>query len=65
LLLRPLLEERLDQSCSDEWTQSDVDWTLLFDGQADPEHLHVAQEVATRLEKEDFTPPGEAESLEA
>src|SRR5258708_11647690 len=42
----------------DEWTQSDVDWTLLIDGQADPEHLHVAQEVAERLEKEDLTPPG-------
>jgi len=42
-----------------EWTQSsDVDWTLLIDGQADPEHLRVAQEVASRLEVEGFTPPG-------
>jgi predicted nucleotidyltransferase len=41
-----------------EWTKSDVDWTLLIDGQADPEHLQVAQEVGARLEKEGFTPPG-------
>lgn len=41
-----------------EWTKSDVDWTLLIDGQADPEHLRVAQEVAARLEKEGFAPPG-------
>lgn len=44
----------------DEWTKSDVDWTLLIDGQADPEHLHVAQEVAARLVREGFTPPGKS-----
>ncbi len=44
----------------DEWTKSDVDWTLLIDGQADPEHLHVAHEVAARLEKEGFIPPGKS-----
>jgi predicted nucleotidyltransferase len=44
----------------DEWTKSDVDWTLLIDGQADPEHLHIAQEVAARLEKEGFAPPGKS-----
>jgi predicted nucleotidyltransferase len=42
----------------DEWTQSDVDWTLLIDGQADPEHLRVALEVSAQLEKEKFAPPG-------
>ena len=41
-----------------EWTHSDVDWTLLIDGQADPEHLRVAQEVGAHLEKGGFTPPG-------
>src|SRR5579883_2007052 len=34
-----------------EWTrQSDVDWTLLIDGRADPAHLRAAREVARRLE---------------
>jgi predicted nucleotidyltransferase len=41
-----------------EWTQSDVDWTLLIDGQADPEHLGLAQKVAQRLEEQGFVPPG-------
>ncbi len=41
-----------------EWTRSDVDWTLLIDGQADPEHLGLAQKVAQRLESERFAPPG-------
>jgi len=41
-----------------EWTKSDVDWTLLIDGQADPEHLGLAQKVAQRLESEGFVPPG-------
>jgi predicted nucleotidyltransferase len=42
-----------------EWTQSsDVDWTLLIDGQADPEHLGLAQKVAGRLEMEGFPAPG-------
>jgi predicted nucleotidyltransferase len=41
-----------------EWTKSDVDWTLLIDGQADPEHLGLAQKVAQRLEDEGFVPPG-------
>ncbi len=42
-----------------EWTSgSDVDWTLLVDGQADPEHLGVSQRVALSLEKEGFDPPG-------
>ncbi len=42
-----------------EWTsKSDVDWTLLIDGQADPEHLKVAQEVAERLTEKKFQAPG-------
>jgi predicted nucleotidyltransferase len=42
-----------------EWTsKSDVDWTLLIDGQADPEHLEVAQDVAGRLRKGKFLAPG-------
>jgi len=42
-----------------EWTsRSDVDWTLLIDGQADPEHLNLAHSVARRLEEEGFPRPG-------
>jgi predicted nucleotidyltransferase len=42
-----------------EWTKkSDVDWTLLIDGQADPQHLQIAQDVAQRLGKAKFNPPG-------
>lgn len=42
-----------------EWTAgSDIDWTLLIDGQADPQHLEVAQEVADKLEKANFPKPG-------
>lgn len=42
-----------------EWTnKSDVDWTLLIDGQADPQHLEAAQEVSRRLKKGNFPDPG-------
>jgi predicted nucleotidyltransferase len=42
-----------------EWTsKSDVDWTLLVDGQADPQHLEVAQHVGVRLKKGKFQAPG-------
>jgi len=42
-----------------EWTsKSDVDWTLLIDGQADYQHLALAQEIATRLRKGKFAEPG-------
>src|SRR5258708_12262549 len=41
----------------DEWTQSDVDWTLLIDGQADPKHLPLPQEFPPQLENKNFTPP--------
>ena len=32
-------------------SKSDVDWTLLIDGIADPQHLNVAHETTGRLEK--------------
>src|SRR5438309_1765970 len=33
-----------------EWTAgSDIDWTLLIDGEADPNHLKVAQSIASHL----------------
>jgi predicted nucleotidyltransferase len=42
-----------------EWTiKSDVDWTLLVDGQADPQHLEIAHDVAERLKKGNFPAPG-------
>lgn len=42
-----------------EWTStSDVDWTLLVDGQADPEHRKVAQGVERRLLEAQFKEPG-------
>jgi predicted nucleotidyltransferase len=37
---------------------SDLDWTLLVDGQADPQHLRVAQAVAARLIDAEFKEPG-------
>ncbi len=43
----------------DEWTQgSDVDWTLLIDGQANPEHLKIAQSIGKKLKDNNFPPPG-------
>src|SRR5438874_1392431 len=42
-----------------EWTiGSDVDWTLLVDGQADPGHLKVAQNIASRLTEARLHGPG-------
>src|SRR6266850_2566683 len=41
-----------------EWTKSDVDWTLLIDGQAAPEHLGLAQKIGQRLDDESFARPG-------
>ena len=37
---------------------SDVDWTLLIDGQADPQHLRMVHEIAQRLETKGFKKPG-------
>jgi predicted nucleotidyltransferase len=43
----------------EEWTsKSDVDWTLLIDGQADYQHLALAQEISRRLSKAKFAEPG-------
>ena len=42
-----------------EWTsKSDIDWTLLVDGQADPQHLNIAQKVGGQLAAGGFQTPG-------
>ncbi len=42
-----------------EYTQgSDVDWTLLIDGQADEGHYKAARAVAEVLQREEFHAPG-------
>src|SRR5437016_1667848 len=42
-----------------EWTiSSDLDWTLLVDGQADPQHLKVSQRIAARLKEAKMIEPG-------
>ena len=38
--------------------KSDVDWTLLVDGIADPQHLNVAHEISRRLAETQAKPPG-------
>ena len=38
--------------------ESDLDWTLLVDGQADPEHLRITQEVSNRFTACGFKEPG-------
>lgn len=44
----------------EEYTEgSDVDWTLLLDGQADPEHWTVTREIARELERGGFVKPGQ------
>ncbi|HEX4123151.1 MAG TPA: nucleotidyltransferase domain-containing protein [Tepidisphaeraceae bacterium] len=44
-----------------EYTQgSDVDWTLLVDGQADPAHLTVSHEIARELKAKRLNAPGPA-----
>ena len=45
-----------------EWTSgSDLDWTYLVDGQANSDHLRIAQEIdrVLRNHKNDFQPPGQ------
>lgn len=43
----------------DEFTLgSDLDWTLLVDGIADPAHLEVALAIKDKLEKSGHKPPG-------
>ena len=46
----------------DEWTSgSDLDWTYLVDGQADPAHLLIRQRIDFAIEKQKgkFKPPGQ------
>lgn len=43
------------EEASDE---SDLDWTLLVDGQADPQHLRITQEIAQRFTDRGFKEPG-------
>lgn len=45
-----------------EWTSaSDLDWTYLIDGQANPEHLEIAQAIqrVVRANKKKFRAPGQ------
>lgn len=43
----------------DEFTSgSDLDWTLLIDGIADPTHLEIAHEIGRRVEKVGIKAPG-------
>ena len=37
---------------------SDIDWILLVDGIADPEHLEASVEIETYLKEEAFRGPG-------
>jgi predicted nucleotidyltransferase len=49
-----------------EWTAaSDLDWTYLIDGQANSDHLVIAQKIRKILEKhkERFRPPGKTETF--
>lgn len=47
-----------------EWTSgSDVDWTFLIDGPADPEHFRIAQDIASALCAEGFPAPGPTETF--
>ena len=42
-----------------EWTKdSDVDWTLLIDGPADPHHRSIAHFISEKLEAEELREPG-------
>jgi hypothetical protein len=42
-----------------EWTSgSDVDWTLLVDGPADPQHFQLATDIRTALVGRRFVEPG-------
>ncbi|HET6248824.1 MAG TPA: DUF294 nucleotidyltransferase-like domain-containing protein [Tepidisphaeraceae bacterium] len=42
-----------------EWTtSSDVDWTLMVDGQVDANHLKVAQDIRSRFEEAKLQAPG-------
>src|SRR5580698_3300862 len=50
----------------DEWTSgSDLDWTYLIDGEANPEHPRIAQEIQRILKNNEtkFKPPGQTETF--
>ena len=50
----------------EEWTSgSDLDWTYLIDGEANPEHLVIAQRIQRLLKKnqEKFRLPGQTETF--
>lgn len=40
-------------------TGSDIDWILLIDGQAAPEHLAIANKIRDEIAKLKAKPPGE------
>jgi predicted nucleotidyltransferase len=42
---------------------SDVDWTLLVDGQADPEHFNVAHAIREQLHANNLQEPGTTETF--
>jgi len=47
-----------------EWTSgSDLDWTLLIDGEADHEHANTAHRLRSVLEEEKFQNPGATETF--
>ncbi len=47
-----------------EWTSgSDVDWTLLVDGPADPQHFQLATDIRAALEGHGFGEPGATETF--
>lgn len=37
---------------------SDIDWTLLIDGQANSDHLNLASDIRKKLKESDFKDPG-------
>jgi predicted nucleotidyltransferase len=42
-----------------EWTgSSDLDWTYVIDGEANSDHLRIAQKIQRVFEKAKFQPPG-------
>lgn len=42
-----------------EWTSgSDVDWAFLVDGQADPEHFRIEDQIAQAFSETKYAPPG-------
>jgi len=47
-----------------EWTvNSDVDWTLLVDGEANPDHLKVSQQIKSRFIQAKLNEPGSTETF--